>query len=226
MSYYDDYYEEPNEFEMQIEEFKDSLKKAVKQEYQQEIESLRKENESLREIKNNFEKIKREYAQKENELEFKKRDLANQVRRERLSSLMIDFQVILYSPKTIRQILPKCNKCDDKRQIHFKSPSGKDMTESCECDKKPLLYRPLEYRCHEFKLDSYKNNNSLCMWFKEHKEKDYDYYTDTTYVDYIYRNDKTYDELLNMKKSIFFRNIEECQKYCDWLNNKHGYTEI
>ena len=27
--------------------------------------------------------------------------------------------------------IPKCNKCDDERLIHFKSPSGKDCTEPC-----------------------------------------------------------------------------------------------
>jgi hypothetical protein len=27
--------------------------------------------------------------------------------------------------------LPKCDKCDENRLIHFKSPTGKDCTESC-----------------------------------------------------------------------------------------------
>ena len=52
---FEDYYE-PSEFEQQVEEFKDSLRRSFKQETQELIERLRKENEELREFIEVFDK--------------------------------------------------------------------------------------------------------------------------------------------------------------------------
>lgn len=40
---YDEFYDEPSEFEIQIEEWKDTLRESVKKEYKEEMERLRKE---------------------------------------------------------------------------------------------------------------------------------------------------------------------------------------
>ena len=64
---FDDYYE-PSEFEQQVEEFKDSLRHSVKQETQELIERLRKENEELRSVRDNWEEVKRSYEKKQREL--------------------------------------------------------------------------------------------------------------------------------------------------------------
>jgi len=226
MSYYeDDFYGEPSEFEQQIDEFKQSLINCVKENYIKEMDSLKKENAELQEIKKNLRDIKNEYASKTRELENEKSKIMQTVRRERLSELMKDFQVILYYADTMYQKKPKCDKCDDNRQIHFLSPAGKDCTEYCECSNTIPIYIPIEYKCSEFKINS-KTNKSLSMWFEEKAEKDYDYYHSTTYVDYVYDGNKSYDEIFESTKHAFFKNIDDCQKYCDWLNDKKGYQEI
>lgn len=61
---YDDYYDELSEFDMQVEEFKDSLKKAVKEEYQEKMKQLEAENARLQNIKKNWDKKVRELDQK------------------------------------------------------------------------------------------------------------------------------------------------------------------
>ena len=51
MSWYeDDFYNEPSEFEIQVEEFKESLAKAIKGEFLEEMGRLKEENRKLQEI--------------------------------------------------------------------------------------------------------------------------------------------------------------------------------
>lgn len=83
MWYDEDFYSEPSEFDMQIEEFKESLSKSVKKEYLEEMEKLRKENQALWEVKKNFEQIKREYENKKHKLEIAVRDAENKAKRMR-----------------------------------------------------------------------------------------------------------------------------------------------
>jgi len=232
----EEFYGEPSGFDNMVEDFKKTLKNSVKDTVTNEMDQLRRENDELKDIKLNWYKVQSEYESKkkslENEyqsknraLEREKSDLVNKVRRDRLSELMKDFQVILYHADTISQKKSKCDKCDENRKIHFLSPAGKDCTEYCECSNTVPIYIPIEYKCSEFKIDS-NNNKSLSMWFEEKVEKDYDYYHSTTYVDYVYDGNKSYDEIYESKKHIFFKSKDDCQKYCNWLNNKKGYQEI
>lgn len=50
---WDDFYE-PSEFDQQVEEWKEALKKSVKKEYMDEMERLRRENAELMDIKKNW----------------------------------------------------------------------------------------------------------------------------------------------------------------------------
>lgn len=77
--YYDyEFYDEPNEFEIMINDFKQSIAKSVKKEIVDEMESLKKENEKLQNIKKNYNNILNEYRKKEKELEHKKRTIRKQ----------------------------------------------------------------------------------------------------------------------------------------------------
>ena len=55
MYYPDDFYNEPSEFDMQVEEFKESLAKSIKSDFLEEMERLKAENRKLQGIKENFE---------------------------------------------------------------------------------------------------------------------------------------------------------------------------
>src|SRR5690625_3263152 len=132
MPYYDeDFYYEPSEFDLKVDEFKESLMKSVKEDFITELEELKKENESLQEVKKNFESIKQDYENKKRQLNFEKNDLERKVRNARLSELTKDRQVVMYKADSKRVKPPKCDKCDVDRKIHYKTPSGKDKFEYC-----------------------------------------------------------------------------------------------
>ena len=135
MSWYDDdFYNEPSEFDMLVGEFKESLMKSVKESYVKEMEQLKKENEELKEFRkerqnysNELARIKSEYEEKEKHLEYK-------VKQERFGELLKGIcETGWYAERCVEIYLPKCDKCDRDRRIHFKSPAGKDMTEPCSC---------------------------------------------------------------------------------------------
>lgn len=124
---FDDYYEQ-SEFEQQVEEFKDSLRRSVKQETQELIERLKKENEELRGVRDNWEEIKRGYEAKQRELQNEIYHCKQNATRMRLDQLFeaCGMNVILFRPSSFSVYKPKCDNCDDDRYIHYKSPSGKD----------------------------------------------------------------------------------------------------
>jgi hypothetical protein len=234
MSYYDyeDYYGEPSKFEQQIEEFKDSLFNAVKQEHKDKMDQLIKENQELQEVKKNWKAVESEYKSKIRELENEKSKLELNAKRMRLDELFEgEFNTILYSPDDIFVYASKCDKCDDNRKVKFLSPSGKEMEEDCECGKAYRKYITHSYYCTEFRVNRRKEKGEmpLLMWYKKYSDysSDYDGYTydSSNLVKKIYSPDLDFETIYNdYKYSIYFKNEEDCQKYCDWLNDKNGIT--
>jgi len=231
---WDDYYNEPSEFDMMIEEFKDNLKKSVKEDTQKLIEKLRKENEELRDIRDNWNQVKREYEEKQRQLQNEIYNCKQNVARMRLEQLFeaCGMNVVLYKPSSFIVYGTKCDKCDDDRYIHYKSPSGKDNKEECECAKSFLKYKPSpEYLC-EFRVNRYGSDSKkypLMMWFKKYRDysDDYDGYTYdySNLCKFIY-NDEDFEEVRKeYSTSVYFRDEETCQKYCDYLSAKNGVTE-
>ncbi|SCY99271.1 MULTISPECIES: hypothetical protein [unclassified Lysinibacillus] len=220
MSYYDeDFYHEPSEFEMQIEQFKSSLLDSVKDEYKQQMENLQKENAELQEVKENFEAIKRDFANKERQLQIERNDLERKVRRERLSELTKDLQVIMYKVNSKRVENPKCEKCDANRRIHYKTPSGKDAYEKCECDFGERVYEPKEYMRIEFNIC-----DGMRAWYEINDFGSRDEYarfdSNSQYAKSVYKEGMDFNTI--ELYSTFFKTKEECQAYCDYLNEQEG----
>ena len=216
---YDDFYYEPSEYDMLVDDFKKALMKSVKEEFLQEMNRLQKENEELKEIKDNWEKLEKEYKQKERDLNWKFEQERKQIARKRLSELFAScgMNTVLYRPKTISFQKEKCNKCDEKRYIYFKSPSGKDMKEPCQCAKFYYKYVPEKY--HLIKFHQHLNSNNAYTWYEEKDINDvYDSYS---YIcDFVYNNENFNELYEKHKKNVFFEDENKCQEYCDWLNQK------
>jgi len=215
--YYDyEFYDEPNEFEIMINDFKQSIAKSVKKEIVDEMESLKKENEKLQNIKKNYNNILNEYRKKEKELEHKKEQLENKIRKERISELMKNFEVVLYQPDTDYKILPKCNKCDDNRRIYYTTPLGQKTYEICDCDNRELYYVPRKSMCKQFNIE----DGKFQAWYtlRTFEGGEYYEYTTSTHISKLYDGETDYEKFRNNKTSVLFRDEEECQKYCDWLN--------
>lgn len=223
--YDDDYYYEPSEFEEKIEELKESLRESVRSEIKEELERLRKENQELKEVRDNWEKLKEEYRNKERELQRKMLTVKQEAKKARLKELFEDngMSVVLYNVGYNFVYKPKCNKCDTDRKIHFKSPSGRDCTEACECAKSYKKYIPISNELIEFRMNNV--DDELLMWFEPTKRTDayYDNYRRVE-IEQIYNN-QAFEEITINETCLFFKTKEECQKYCNYLNNKNGITD-
>ena len=139
--------------------------------------------------------------------------------------------VILYRVDYRYVYKPKCDKCDENRKIHFSSPSGREYEEDCECAKRYLKYLPKPYYCTEFRVNRHKTKENpypLMMWFKKYNDysDDYDGYTyDASDLCRSIYNGEDFNEIEKRKTYTYFRDEEDCQRYCDWLNNKNGITD-
>lgn len=215
---YDDFYYEPSEYDMLVDDFKRALMKSVKEEFLQEMKRLQKENEELKEIKNNWQKLEKEYKQKERDLNWKLEQEQNQIARKRLNELFVScgMNTILYRPETVSFQKEKCNKCDEKRYIHFQSPSGKDMKEPCQCAK--FYYKSIPKKYHLIKFRNFHNDNVSAWYEKDETNDDWDSYS---YIcDFVYNNQDFNELYEKYDKKVFFEDEKKCQEYCDWLNQK------
>lgn len=226
-NYYDDYYEEPSEFEMQIEEFKDSLRNSVKDEIKQKIESLEKELESLKEFKNERNKFIYEYETKVREAN-READKAKREAKEseekwkkaRLHQLLGDYLTVGWAVGCSYEYGEKCDKCDDNRRIHFTSPQGKEYSEDCNCAKRYYKYFPKEATLTRF----YVKTKNFCWndadyynrYYTVKSNNDYDEYEK---IDKVYTSSDIDFENVNSWNTVFL-NEEDCQKYCNWKNEQ------
>lgn len=131
---YEDFYNEgPSEYELFMNDLKETLKKSIKDEFIKEMNRLRAENKRLQDVKENFEQIKLDYAHKEQELKAREQDMEKNLARKKIMELatIADMKAQIYYIDDDTAYLPKCDKCDENRLIHFKSPTGKDCTEPC-----------------------------------------------------------------------------------------------
>jgi hypothetical protein len=92
------------------------------------------------------------------------------------------------------------------------------MQENCKCSVGNSVYIPQEYGCSSFTINR-DNNKKMDMWFKEHQERDGDWYqydSNSNYCKAIYNEEMEYEDI--ERYHTFFKTKEECQKYCDWLD--------
>jgi hypothetical protein len=213
----DGFYEDYSEFDRLIDEFKESLKIGVKEEFIKEITSLKDENKRLQEIKNKFDNIVNEYESKKHMLDVAINTAKSDVRRERLTELLADRQVVLYRVGCNYIKKEKCNLCDTNRQIHYISPQGRKVSEDCRCNSEGIIYKPQEIILYEFRKSD--SSGELIMFYKAFSDKYFDEYFEKSVVSKdLYNPEIKYEEI--DKYSIHFKDINDCQKYCDWLNNK------
>lgn len=125
---------------------------------------------------------------------------------------------------TDEYVSEKCDKCDDERYIHFKSPSGRDFTEKCSCAKTKRIY-------HIENIETtsiiFKNGEFYRAYFN--KPISYGVTGEREELEFcrnkIYVSDKFYsvDDLIKNKYrycDVVFEKEADAQKYIDWLNSK------
>lgn len=221
---YDNFYES-SEYDMMVEELKTTLRKSVAKEWVDKMNELRKENNELQEIKENFEKIKRDYENKKQQCELEKesvvKDAERNARNMRLKELLQDVRKYYWKTSPIFAYTKKCSKCNNNRKIAFKSPSGKEYFEDCECSIGKRVFTPMRVEIYEISLrNSY--DKTANVFFREQKGCNSDYYYQSAeYYDdkIILEDDANFASLdTETKNDFYFVSEEKCQEFCDWYN--------
>ncbi|PEW66989.1 hypothetical protein CN448_18845 [Bacillus cereus] len=219
MSCYDEeFYHEPSEFEQQVDELKEALMNSVKDEFKAKMDQLKKENAELQVIKTNFEEIKRDYENKKRQLDWDRQDLERTVRRERVSELMKDLQVELYTVASKGRRNPKCNKCDDNRRIPYTTPLGNETYESCDCSRTIHLYEPVPIALYSFSIRNGEGN----AWYKldgDKRDEYLSYYGDSINGKELITSEEQFESIGYSYKTLF-KDKEIAQKYCDYKNKE------
>lgn len=239
MSYWD--YEEPvwepSEADELFDEIKEKLIDSAKSSIKNDIEVLKNRNEYLERRNKELEGDAHKVAQRERELEYKAQNLRREIEKEFYKTAIDDLfrdqleQASLWFADLKPHEKPKCDKCNSDRNWVLTWPNGETATKKCECAQPDYWYEPQETWINILK---YKIKDSNYLSERYYKlEKSYQYTKGDRWNDYSYNEfgiqfvyDKFCDETieqheqLNYGKYIGFKSKEECQKYCDWLNNE------
>ncbi|MEW3992253.1 hypothetical protein [Bacillus altitudinis] len=216
--YEEEFYNEPNEFEKQINEFKESLLKSVKQEYLSEMEQLKKENKELQVVRENLDTIEKEYKEKSRRLDRERHNMEMELKNKTLSELMSDSEVIMYKAYPSEVAQDKCSQCNENRQIEYVTPLGNKAFENCSCSIKKRVYIPEKYIRYSFSLVNSGGHRYVnAFYIKNGSDRDeYFSYDDRIRAENIYSSEMKFDQLNSY--NTFFKTVDECQSYCDFLN--------
>ncbi len=132
---YDDYFFEPSEFDQEIEAFKETLRASVRKEVQQELDDLREEVAELRLLKQNFDDSVWQYKAECERREREAQRAIDDAKHMCINKLISGIKTFAWTITSTQHMVPKCDKCDARRQRHFISPLGREMSEYCTCNK-------------------------------------------------------------------------------------------
>lgn len=141
---------------------------------------------------------------------------------------MEKYKVFFWRPVFAFLYGPKCDKCDDSRQIEIGLPSGKKVKDDCECRMSQAQVAVPE-RMMRYELAD--RDGKVVAWYKScGKEGERYYCVDfalSVYADRsIVKPGTSFDVLAKKDDCInyLFRTKEECRAYCEYLNEMNGIT--
>lgn len=222
---YEDFFNEGSfDYELFMNDLKETLKKSIKDEFIKEMDRLRAENKKLQNVKENFEQIELDYVHKEQELKAKEQDMERNLARKKIMELatIADMKPQIYYIDDANGFLPKCNKCDENRLIHFKSPSGRECTEPCpNCGTSFRKYfvKPVDALRISFPNDP---QIKRVAYYLRHDSWGESY---TYNLQDIYRGPAEEFDLQVNRNHIAFESRELAQEICNRLNKKYGVPE-
>lgn len=202
---------EPSEADEILSDAKDKLYAVIKRTHAADFENitrkcdrLENENASLRETLNGV-------TAREMEIERKEKELERKTKKMPVKEFFGQHAAIMWKADYHFENGVKCDKCDDRRNIQYTTPSGREQEEKCTCYKNETVYAPQEQRLVELRRDS--RDGDLRFWFKPYD--DGDGYSSGRIADNVYAGESFEDA---NKHNLFFNNVDDCQAYCDWKN--------
>lgn len=236
--YPEDFYDfyEPSEGEIFFDEMKEKFKEILLEDVNNELNKLRSENAKLRKTVEEYENVKSELSIKKNDLEWKIKNVRDEVERdfynktiEEVFEQLLEDEEVWYA-EYVPHEKPKCNLCNEERKLIAVYPDDKTVSKDCECAKPTHVYEPVTSINQKIKFHkSYKKSGSdkrvyLVKSYQPNKNyaDAYDCYSEfkikTIYDDFT-EEVKEYHEAKCYGEKIAFRNPAACQEYCDWLNS-------
>lgn len=239
MSYFneEDFYE-PSEGELFFDEMKEKFREILREDVNSELSRLTKENAELRKTVKEYNDKKMELSRRERDIQYKEDNLRRDVEKEFYNKTMEDvFEHLLEDSEVwyaehIPHEKPKCNLCNEERELVATYPNGEIVKKQCDCARPIYVYEPMisvnkQIKFHKAYKPRY-SDHKKCYFTKNHRpNKDYaeayDCYSEfriENIFDEFNDDVKEYHETKRYGEKVAFRNKEACQKYCDWLNEK------
>lgn len=216
--FYDDGYDY---FDSTIAELKERLKKEVKQEIQDKMAALEKENAELQDTKKNWKKIKREYEDKITEIEREKQYILDNAKREIYNATLKDLfenceyfsKIYKVDTKYIKQ--DKCDQCDEDRKLTVSDCYGRKHKVNCKCSTNKCLYIATENKTTQIYVQ--KEAEKADFAFSIREDSEYVYGRKISKEDVLEKFDK---DKVKGYCNTYFTTLEEAQKYADYLNSQ------
>lgn len=197
-----------------LEQTTSALLKAAKNNVAVTMAELKRENAALKKENTRLMNERAQAFARERELEIKEAELNRMAAQMPIDKFFGQRSVIMYKPSLARLGQPdKCDKCNENRSIPYFTPLGKLQYEACVCSEYTYGYKPNEMILTELRKD----NRKLMMWFKPY-DRDEKGYTSSDFVEdtAVYKLGDNFAEIDKYK--AYFRDLADCQAYCDWLN--------
>ena len=233
---------EPSEADELFDEIKSKLVDAAKDSLKSDMEYLKSRNEYLEKRNKELEDKVREVSSKESDLEYKSRNLRREVEREFYKTAIDDIfkdaleKSQLWFANNKPHEKPKCDKCDENRNWVLTWPDGTTTSKRCTCSQPDYWYEPEETWIESLRYMVSDSNYPSERYYRLNKS--YQCIGDSRWNDYSYKDfgiqfvyDKFCDDVIEKRdqltygKNIGFTSKEECQKYCDWLNERRTSNE-
>lgn len=147
--------------------FCEKWRRSTFEELQFQVKNLQNENDCLRTQIKELSLIKKNWDEK-----------IKEIRGVRLKELLKDVQKCAYLVDCKYEYARvKCDKCDNERKIHFKSPSGKELTERCSCSHQVERYFLREIPIYRIKIyNRYGKEEIDTMYIYQQGESEDTYY--------------------------------------------------
>ena len=212
-----DFWDDTPEFDERIEELKTALRADVKRETKELIEKLQKELDELKDYKACKNEIEAGYRDVVAKLIKAELELEDKYRSMNLHKLLRECCITGWEVSYRVERGEKCDKCDAGGYITFTSPQGRTYREECNCRKGTTVYFPDEAKL----VQIYASSDGYPAQFFYGKANDsYDEWTRCALV----ADGNFKPEDIDHYHTVF-ANKEDCEKYCEWLNNKENKDE-
>lgn len=234
---YDTGYYEPSEADIFFDEMKEKFREYLTEETRSTITRLEEENEELKSANNELRDKNRKLESEKSNAKWTKETLRREVEDEFYNKAIDEmFQsrienIDLWFADLVAHPTPKCKYCNEDRMRVFSFSDGFTIKQPCNCNASTMSYEPqlatLQTLKYCVKPSKYQSERKYYMadWETYQPRIPYDDYGYCEFkilhiVDIF--DDDTIDLRNDLKygEKIGFKSKEECQKFCDWLNDE------